>query len=539
MSVNELRAGRPRLTVVRSLVALLGALAALVAILGPPPVVSAHTGFESSTPADGSTVDEPVEEITITFTGDATPVGDRFVALTPDGAIQEAASIETPDDRVFEVRFDPPLAGGPIGVRWTVQAADSHPIEGAFSFTVDAPAETSTTAASTTATTQRSAPSTTVAAAVSDSTAPVPTEPADAEPATAGPDDTTATGAVDPSDSDGPTLEEFLVVDGSTPGETTALVGRVIGFTGVALGIGALAFVATALRGGREEIAAALVGVRVLGGVVAAGAVVEYVGTARIGDLSLADAWTTAPGFATVLRVVGGVGLALGVAGSISRSPVQRRVRRPSAARSLSAAVVDDITRSDAHPAVDPVVRWRPTPRSWPALAGAAVIVASFWFDGHTVSRGSRPLHALVNSVHVLAGAVWVGGVVTMGAIVWSRHRSGRPMRAVELVVRFSKIATISLGTVVAAGAIMAVLVLDTFGDLTGTQWGRILLLKTSAVVLAMACGANNHFRLLPALEEGPESPELLARLRSTVTAEAILLVFVVVVTAWLVAAAT
>lgn len=85
----------------------------------------------------------------------------------------------------------------------------------------------------------------------------------------------------------------------------------------------------------------------------------------------------------------------------------------------------------------------------------------------------------------------------------------------------------------------MAWLVLDSFGELTGTPWGQILLLKTAAVGLAMIGGAYNHFRLLPELEADPESPELLAELRSTVTAEAIMLAFVVIVTAWLVAAAS
>ena len=303
-------------------------------------------------------------------------------------------------------------------------------------------------------------------------------------------------------------------------------------------GLGALAFVATALRGRRDEVRLALRAIRVLGLVIAVGAVIEYVGVSRIAGESLASGWSIAPGFATTLRIVGGVGLAVGLAGTITRGRVQRVVRRPSVARSLSAAVIDDVdARPARHEAGSPIVRWIPDARSWPALGGVVLILASFWFDGHTVSKGFRPLHALVNSVHVAAGSVWVGGVVLMAVVIWLRHRSGQPMRAVELVVRFSKIATIALAAVVVAGLIMAVLVLDSFGELTGTPWGRILLLKTAAVVLAMLGGAYNHFRLLPALEADPESPSVLAELRSTVTAEAVLLVFVVTVTAWLVSA--
>jgi copper transport protein len=339
---------------------------------------------------------------------------------------------------------------------------------------------------------------------------------------------------------DAQSLDEFLAVDNSKRGETTATVGRVVGFLGVVLGLGALAFIATALRGRREEVRHALSAVRVLGVVIALGAVIEYVGVARIGSESLASGWSTAPGFATVLRIVGGIGLAVGLGGTITLGRVQRLMRRPSVVRSLSSAVLDDV-RTQPTSADDggPIVRWTPNARSWPAMAGTVLIVASFWFDGHTVSKGFRPLHALVNSVHVVAGAVWVGGVVTMAAVIWSRYQSHRPMRVVELVVRFSKIATIALASVVVAGGLMAFLVLDSFGDLTGTPWGKILLLKTAAVGLAMIGGAYNHFRLLPSLEADPESPELLTELRNTVISEAIMLVFVVIVTAWLVAAAS
>jgi len=415
-------------------------------------------------------MDEPVSLVTIVFTGEANPVGDQFVALTPDGVVQVAASFVTVDDKIFSITFDPPLAGGRVGIRWNVQAADAHPIEGAFSFTVAAPAPVAPVA-----------PTTSVAPA------PVAVEASEVPPAAQ-------------------TLEEFLTVDNSKPGQTTATVGRLVGFVGVTLGLGAFAFVATALRGRRGEVRRAVSAVRVLGAVIVVGAAIEYVGVSRVGTESLASGWSTAPGFATVLRILGGIGLVVGIGGTITRGAVQR---------------------------------WTSNARSWPALASVVLIIASFWFDGHTVSKGFRPLHALVNSVHVAAGAVWVGGVVAIAVVVWSRYQSHEPMRVVELVVRFSKIATIALASVVVAGGVMAFLVLDSFGELTGTPWGKILLLKTAAVGLAMTGGAYNHFRLLPSLEADPESPELLTDLRNTVTAEAIMLVFVVAVTAWLVAAAS
>jgi len=542
----------------RALVALLILCVSLT--LGASPA-AAHTDFESSTPAANAVVAEPVSVVTLVFTAEATPAGDQFVAFTAAGELQEPFEIRTSDDKVFELDFDPPLAGGQIGIRWSVQAGDAHPVEGAFTFTVDAPAVVAatvppTTLATTPPTILATAPPTTLPTTDVDAAVPatdatpdtVVDGQADAETAEteaeteteteaaeAAIEQTDASGVAPAADDIGPqqSLDEFLLVDNSQPGEGTATTGRVIGFVGATLGLGGLAFVGSVLRGRRSEMNRALGAVRLLGGVIAVGAAIEYVGVSRISADSMLGSLSSSAGAATVLRMLGGVGLLFGLRAAMS--PVTQ-----ASARSLSAAVIEDCGGGvEANRSVDSQWRWLPTSASWPALCGAGMIVVSFWFDGHTVSKGVRPLHALVNSVHVVAGAVWVGGVVAMAAVAWSRSRAGRPMRAAEMVVRFSKIATIALASVIVVGLVMAVLVLDSFGEITGTPWGKILLLKTGAVGLAAVGGAYNHFRLVPALDADPDSPELQAELRSTVTAEAIMLVFVVIVTAWLVAAAS
>ena len=202
----------------------------------------------------------------------------------------------------------------------------------------------------------------------------------------------------------------------------------------------------------------------------------------------------------------------------------------------MSASVLSEAERPAA--AAGPVQRWDPrsTPVAW---VGAALLVASFWFDGHTVSDGPRIVHAAVNSVHVVAAAVWVGGMISLLAVLVTRHRRDEPIRSAELIVRFSSIAAVALAAVVLAGALMAVFVLDSPGDLTSTEWGKTLLLKTAAVGLAALGGAYNHFRLRPQLEAAPDDIPLDAEFRSTLIAEAILLTFVVITTAWLVVAAT
>ena len=478
----------------RAAALLFALVAAIVGLQLGAGVASAHTEFESSDPANGSTIDEPVEVVTVSFTNPTDVAEDAFVAFDSSGVMRAPNSVETVDDKVFQLRFDPPLAGGRAAIRWKVRSADSHSIEGNFTFTVTAPAV--------------AAPTNSVADASTNAPTPVAA--------------TTS-------------LDEFLETATPTPGQSLTRAGRTIEFLGVTIGIGALAFVAATLRARRSEVTWSLTAVRALGGVVAVGAAIEYFGVSRLFDESLFGATTSSSGIAALMRLLGGSALALGLVATLV--PVQRRP-----ARSLSAAVIEPDLVGQRTAAADDAagsVRWKPDQQSWPAFTGIALIVMSFWFDGHTVSKGFRPLHAVVNSVHLLAGSIWVGGIVMMATVVWSRSRAGRPTGAAELALRFSRLATVSLVAVGTAGLVMTVMVMDSLSELTGTEWGQILLLKVAAVGLAGVGGAYNHFRLIPALDADPDDPALLDRVRSTITAEAILLVFVVIVTAALVAAAS
>lgn len=523
---------------------LLGVLVVLVSLFVFAAPAAAHTDFESSDPADGSVVSEPVDTVTLTFTGAASSVSDGFVALTPTGELQAPIEILAVDDRTFELRFDPPLAGGAVGVRWSVAAGDSHRIDGAFSFTVDAPAPTTTT----------SVPPTTAAP----TTVPEPVESSDPaesstvtgdsstpEPPAAGATESDATdlatvdGVADSTETTSAeqdqlvtTLEDFLTTDAAAPGEGIATTGRTLGFVGVVLAIGGLAFAATTLRGARSEIGAVLVAIRVAGAATAVGAMIEYVGVARLLDRSLGDAWSTSGGTATVLRMLGGAAIAVGIVATI-------RTVRSSSARSLSAMVADQqITDGPdaSHDEAEALSRWSPR-SSLVAGVGVALVVVSFWFDGHTVTEGFRPLHAAINSVHVVAGSIWVGGVTLLAVLAWWRGRAGRVTGVSAMFIRFSSIATVALAAVLVGGAVMAVSILDSPSELTGTEWGRTLLVKSGVVAVAIAMGAYNHVRLRPTLEADPTSG-VAVTMRRTLAVEAAVLLSVVVITAWLVVAA-
>lgn len=188
---------------------------------------------------------------------------------------------------------------------------------------------------------------------------------------------------------------------------------------------------------------------------------------------------------------------------AISTSPPPRPTQ-PAENRDEPIASVDE--QADTESSV--IRQWVLDRSSSAAYVGVVIAVVSFWFDGHTVSKGPRALHAVVNSVHVVAGSIWLGGVVAMAVVLWTRHRSAVAPRALEMVVRFSGIATVALAAVIAAGGVMAFLVLDSFGELFSTQWGQVLLLKSAAAALAMVGGAYNHSGSFLTSRQNPTIPD-------------------------------
>ena len=82
--------------------------------------------------------------------------------------------------------------------------------------------------------------------------------------------------------------------------------------------------------------------------------------------------------------------------------------------------------------------RWSPSSAAAVGLVGYALVLVSFWFDGHTVSKGPWAIHSLVNLVHLGAAAVWGGGVFAMTTVAWMRRRRSERVGLAAMVVRFS-----------------------------------------------------------------------------------------------------
>ena len=178
--------------------------------------------------------------------------------------------------------------------------------------------------------------------------------------------------------------------------------------------------------------------------------------------------------------------------------------------------------------------------RAWLAGSGLMIIGAGHVLAGHSNTIEPRWVVLLADIAHLLAAAVWVGGVVILGMLLRHRRRRGRPLNAALIGTRFSVLAAVSVAVVGAAGAVLAFLILDSPEQLWQTSWGLFLLAKVAVVTVVAGLGAYNHFRVVPALTStarqealGGDASELLRR---SATHETGIMFVIVLLTAWLVA---
>ncbi|MFI5474913.1 copper resistance CopC/CopD family protein [Streptomyces cacaoi] len=121
---------------------LLGTVLVLLLLGGGP--ASAHAALRSADPADGSVVKTAPDAITLTFTESVGLLDDSFRVFDPDNRRVDTGEAGHADGRADTARIKLPgkLGTGTFTVAWRVVSADSHPIAGAFTFSVGTPSAT-------------------------------------------------------------------------------------------------------------------------------------------------------------------------------------------------------------------------------------------------------------------------------------------------------------------------------------------------------------------------------------------------------------
>ncbi|MFI1969864.1 copper resistance CopC/CopD family protein [Streptomyces cinnamoneus] len=371
---------------------------------------SAHAALTATDPADGSVLPSAPGRVTLTFSEGVLLSPDSVRVLDPRGGRVDEGRPAHVDGRSDSaaVALRTGLADGTYTVAWQAVSADSHPVAGAFTFSVGAPSKTTVTVKS-------------------------------------------AATEIDPA------VETFYDI------------GRYAAYAGFVLLVGGCVF-AGVCRSSRPVQRVAVGGwvglfVSTTLLLLLRGAYTSGKGLGSVADLSLlGDVLSTKPGAALLSRLL-----------------------LLSAAAVFLAVLFGTYAREDAAP------RGRAdgpdAPRRGVAYglgAGGAVVaggLAATWAMAEHASAGLQPWLAMPADVaHLLAVAVWLGGLAALLATLWS----GVPVRR-SAVERFSRLAFASVCVLVVTGVYQSWRQVGSWGALTGTEYGRLLLIKAVLVAALVA----------------------------------------------------
>jgi len=435
-------------------------------LLAVAPSASAHATVVSTSPSDGQVVAAAPTVVSVRFDE---PVQMQFGALrvfSPSGSRVDEGAPSHPagHEDTVQVGLGSNLGRGTYTVAWHVISADSHPVSGAFTFSVGASSVTSVS-------------------------------------------------------------QDTLNTAGSRTVGVLYGIARGLAYGGFALAVGATGFVLCCWpAGARSRRVRALIGAG-WGALVAASVAVLGLqgpydggfGLSRVFDTSvLHTTLGTRLGTALAVRLV-----LLGVfgAGLVILLP---RVERASARLRIIAGSVG---------------------------AAVAAGMAATWASVDHAGTGSQVALALpLDIVHVLAMGTWLGGLAVVVAALLRPAAAatggigGTGGAGVDLPVlaaairRFSTIAACCIGALVITGTYQAWRQVGTLGALTGTVYGKLLLVKLLGVGLVIALGYLARVWIAHYLNgSGTADSVAIRQLRRSTALEVVLASGVLAVTAMLV----
>ncbi len=146
----------------------------------------------------------------------------------------------------------------------------------------------------------------------------------------------------------------------------------------------------------------------------------------------------------------------------------------------------------------DARVRW-----GLPALGVALVITHSI--NSHGAAVSDPPLIPfLIDVIHLLGTAIWVGGLaqllVVVPALLQTVDAAYRVRRLAAMIARFSLVALITVGVMLATGVGATIIQVGSFDALFATLYGNALIIKLALLVPLLAIAAWNLIVTRPAL---------------------------------------
>ena len=421
------------------LLLLLTVFGALLAGAAP---ASAHAALTGSNPTQGSVVDEAPAQVSLTFSEQVSLNGNSLQVLDPKGKRVDTGGASDLGGDTYGLKIRPGLPDGTYTVTYQVVSADSHPVSGAFTFSVGAPSQTSVA----------------------------------------------------------------LSGQAAGGGAVGFLYGtaRYFSYAGFILLVGGAAFVLACWQrgsgirpvqrlvvGGWLTLTASTLALLLLRG--------SYVGSGKAGDIFdltlLGQVLQTKSGAALMSRL-----LLLAAAALFIAVLFGAYARRDEDERTAGANTGDGGTAEGAGTG-DPDTEARTagapdTEAGHPAAekndltfglaVGGSVVaagIAATWAMAEHASTGLQPGIAMpVDVLHLLAVAVWLGGLSTL-VVALFRAPADTPIEA-SAVRRFSRLAFGAVLALVSTGIYQSWRQLGSWSALTGTSYGRLLLVKIGLVAV-------------------------------------------------------
>jgi copper transport protein len=153
----------------------------------------------------------------------------------------------------------------------------------------------------------------------------------------------------------------------------------------------------------------------------------------------------------------------------------------------------------------------------WAAFLLGLGCASGLSLSGHSAAdAGSSWKSELADWAHLSAATLWIGGLVMLALVVWPLM----PELRGSAFLSFSRLATVCVGVLLAAGVYLSILRLPQLNDLWTTGYGHVLLVKIGLVALAFAWGGLHKVVAVPAVVRDDGGGTVLARLRGSLLGE-------------------
>jgi len=143
------------------------------------------------------------------------------------------------------------------------------------------------------------------------------------------------------------------------------------------------------------------------------------------------------------------------------------------------------------------------------AIAGVAAVLIVPGAAGHAGQTSPRGLTLGLDWLHLLAGSVWLGGLVGLLVLAATLGSARRVPGLAVVAPRFSNVALASVLLIVGTGTGETVIHMPAVNALWETGFGVAILVKAGLLLVAAAIASGNLLRSTPRLAAAAERTEL------------------------------